>query len=42
MTSVMNMKTRMKENNDPLTAPTQKAGFRVPKTDLWFMKLLYF
>jgi hypothetical protein len=22
-----------------LTAPTQKAGFRVPKTDLWWIKL---
>ena len=23
---------------EPLTAPTQKAGFRVPKTVLWLIK----
>ena len=26
------------KNNEHLTAPTQKAGFRVPKTVLWLIK----
>jgi hypothetical protein len=27
------------KQSQPLTAPTQKAGFRVPKTVLWLIKL---
>ena len=26
------------KNNEGITAPTQKAGFRVPKTVLWLIK----
>jgi hypothetical protein len=31
-------KPRSKKNNEGITAPTQKAGFRVPKTVLWLIK----
>jgi len=30
---------RKKKNNEGITAPTQKAGFRVPKTHLWLMEV---
>jgi len=26
------------QKHEPITAPTQKAGFRVPKTVLWLIK----
>ena len=28
-----------RKNNEGITAPTQKAGFRVPKKVLWLIKL---
>ena len=31
-------KQRQKKKNEGITAPTQKAGFRVPKTVLWLIK----
>ena len=31
-------KQRPKKKNEGITAPTQKAGFRVPKTVLWLIK----
>ena len=31
--------TTTEKNNEGITAPTQKAGFRVPKTVLWIMKV---
>jgi len=30
---------RQKKNNEGITAPTQKAGFGVPKTVLWLMEV---
>jgi len=32
-------KPRPEKNNEGITAPTQKAGFRVPKTVLWLMEV---
>ena len=29
---------RQRKKNEGITAPTQKAGFRVPKTVLWLIK----
>jgi hypothetical protein len=31
-----------KKKHEQLTAPTQKAGFRVPKTVLWLIKHSFF
>ena len=31
-------KQRPRKKNEGITAPTQKAGFRVPKTVLWLIK----
>jgi len=31
--------THDRQKRQPITAPTQKAGFRVPKTVLWIMEV---
>jgi len=35
-------KQRPRKKNEGITAPTQKAGFRVPKTVLWLIKHYFF
>jgi hypothetical protein len=37
-----NVNDHFKKKHEPLTAPTQKAGFRVPKTFFWLIKYRFF